>query len=185
MRGILRVASSRSVCINLLIYIYTACNRGSIGVSLTCYYNRTSRVLCMAMRRFCSTAGWFKFSCKLTHNGGRHCLQAGERTSSLIKYQIAMIVITRATLCQRSIGRVASRCSVETAGRIGLGFFWKRGFRWTRATYLHENSTFSKNKGTSLWNSVPKSGLIENFATAIRLSQRVAILARQRWTLPR
>ena len=50
---------------------------------------------------------------------------------------------------------------------------------------LHENSTFSKNKGTSLWNSVPKSGLRENFATAIRLSQRVAILARQRWTLPR
>jgi len=53
---------------------------------------------------------------------------------------------------------VTSRCSIETAERIRLVFGTWASFH-PSYTVLKGNSVISKNKGTSLWNSVLNSGL--------------------------
>ena len=53
---------------------------------------------------------------------------------------------------------VTSRNSTETAERIELGFGMRASFH-PSYTVLKGNSVISKNKGTSLWNFVVKSGL--------------------------
>jgi len=53
---------------------------------------------------------------------------------------------------------VTSRCSIETAERIELDFGMRASFH-PSYTVLKGISVISKNKGTSLWNFVLKSGL--------------------------
>jgi len=53
---------------------------------------------------------------------------------------------------------VTSRCSIETAERTELVFGMLASFH-PSYTVLKGNSVISKNKGTSLWNFVLKSGL--------------------------
>ena len=53
---------------------------------------------------------------------------------------------------------VTSRSSVETAERIEL-FFCMEAFSDLSYSVLQENSDIYKNKGTSLWDCVPNSGL--------------------------
>ena len=53
---------------------------------------------------------------------------------------------------------VTSRCSIETAERIRLVFGTWASFH-PSYTVIKGNSVISKNKGTSLWNSVLNSGL--------------------------
>jgi len=55
---------------------------------------------------------------------------------------------------------VTSRCSIETAERIELGFGMLASFH-PSYTVLKGNSVIFKNKGTSLWNFVLNSGLIK------------------------
>ena len=49
-------------------------------------------------------------------------------------------------------------------------------------TLCCKKSEYLQNRGTSLWNFVPNSGL-RKFITAHRSSQRVVNLVRQKWTL--
>jgi len=72
---------------------------------------------------------------------------------------------------------VTSRCSIETDERIQLGFGMWASFHPSYAV-LRGNSVISKNKGTSLWNFVLKSGLrkfchgISIVETSYQLSSR-------------
>jgi len=53
---------------------------------------------------------------------------------------------------------LTSRCSIETDEQIGLVFL-ARDLPSTYHTRYKENSGNFKNKGTTLWNFAPKSGL--------------------------
>ena len=74
---------------------------------------------------------------------------------------------------------VTSRCSIETAERIKLGFFGTWASFHQSYTVLKGNPVISKNKRTSLWNFVLKSGLrkfrhgISIVETCYQLSSRM------------
>jgi len=61
-------------------------------------------------------------------------------------------------LCLSARLSVTSRCPIETAERIELVFGMWTSFNLSY-TVLKGNTVISKNKGTSLWNFVVKSGL--------------------------
>ena len=96
----------------------------------------------------------------------RHCASAGT---------IAMAV------CLCLSVSVTSRCSIELDGRIDPVFDIQASCDQSY-TVLYGNSDIHKNKGTSVWNFVPNSGL-RKLCFSISIAKRVTNLARQRWTL--
>jgi len=59
-------------------------------------------------------------------------------------------------VCLLSVS-VTSRCSIETAEEIGLGFGMEASFRLSQSM-LKRNSCIFKHKGTSVWNVVKSFG---------------------------
>ena len=77
---------------------------------------------------------------------------------------------------------VTSPCSVETSEeRIGLVLGLGASFDLSH-TGLQGNSSTFKNKGTSLWNFVPNSGL-GKFRHDISIVERAVNFAGERWAL--
>jgi len=104
----------------------------------------------------------------LGHRPGHRCMRWPNNDSWLLFYTCRQhnycprsiaIRFYRAMLCMGLCPSVTSRCSIETAERIELVVFGTSASFHPSYTVLSGNSVHFKNKGTSLWNSVPNSRL--------------------------
>jgi len=97
----------------------------------------------------------------------------------------ALWVFTCMTLCYSAVAlclSVTSRCSVETTGRIVLVLEWRLPSIYAAPCVIRKFRYLQK-IGYFHLDLCLKLRILEHFATAHRLSQHVANIVQQRWTL--